>query len=87
VLNNIEYISPNSKIKKISIKVSDYKRNSNNDDSRKSDSKFCIECLKVDPVNKLLLCSSCKFNLTHINCIAINENEFHNFICTKCLTK
>ena len=53
----------------------------------KSDSKCYIECLKVNLVNKLLLCSLCKFNLTHINFIKINEYEFHNSICIKCLTK
>ena len=51
----------------------------------KSDSTYCIICKKSEPVNRLLICSICKFNLVHIQCANIERLDAQNFTCQDCM--
>ena len=52
-----------------------------------SDSTFCIICKKSEPVNRLLICSICKFNLVHIQCANLERLNAQNFACKECMNK
>ena len=62
-------------------KAKSFYRNEIIDSSKQSDSKYCIICNKDNKVNELLLCPTCKSNLTHLKCAAINDNQICDFIC------
>ena len=50
------------------------------DSSMQNDSKYCIICNKDTKPNELLLCPICKYNLTHLKCVGINDNHICDFI-------
>ena len=84
IINKISYICPIDKNKTLIINSNQFKIDKINNEFDASDSNKCLICKKSEPINKLLICKFCKFNLTHIECVNIELSEIPNFICIHC---
>ena len=79
-INRIGYIASKEKNGTIFINTTDLKIDENIiNPGKKTDSIFCVLCKKTEPINQLLLCQSCKFNLVHIGCAKIALVDLKNY--------
>ena len=81
-ITRIVYIDSKKENGSIFINPSHLKIRQNSISKDKLDSRCCIKCKKIESNNKLLLCYSCKYNLTHIECAKLEESEINNFVCS-----
>ena len=84
IISQIGYINPKVRGGKIIINAEKIKIKNDNIRNDCKDSVACIKCKKTEPSNKLLLCNFCKFNLTHLDCEAIEIDPLQNYICQDC---
>ena len=83
-ISNIFYVDAKAKGKQAIIETKTFFNNGIINSSNQNDSKFCVICKECNNENQLLLCSICRFNLTHLKCAGINDNHVSEFICFSC---
>ena len=83
-ITEISFLDSKAKNGIIIINSNQFHINNNNHQNDKSDSILCIVCKKSGPINQLVLCQKCKFNLIHINCAGISTSEITKYICHIC---
>ena len=83
-ITKVGYMTPNSKNGTIIINSGDFKLKASNTRRNDGDSKICIKCKKSEPINELILCKNCGYNLTHISCGKIDISEIQNYYCDSC---